>query len=134
MAQGTNQDENKPQGSDLTQGVALTDFVDGKLLGHVGDDEVLLVRRGDEFFAVGAHCAHYHGPLPKVSWSATPCAVPGITPASICAPARLLRAPALSPIAAGMSSGATAGILVKDKRERAEAARPRRRPTRRTRS
>ena len=24
MAQGTNQDENKPQGSDLTQGVALT--------------------------------------------------------------------------------------------------------------
>ncbi|MGB9392199.1 MAG: Rieske 2Fe-2S domain-containing protein, partial [Xanthobacteraceae bacterium] len=63
MAQGTNQDENKPQGSDLTQGVALTDFVDGKLLGHVGDEEVLLVHSGGEIFAVGAHCAHYHGPL-----------------------------------------------------------------------
>src|SRR5213082_3165193 len=57
------QDENKPQGPDLSQGVALTDLVDGRLLGHVGDEEVLLVRRGDEIFAVGAHCTHYHGPL-----------------------------------------------------------------------
>jgi NADPH-dependent 2,4-dienoyl-CoA reductase/sulfur reductase-like enzyme/nitrite reductase/ring-hydroxylating ferredoxin subunit len=31
--------------------------------GIVGDDEVLLARRGDELFAVGAHCTHYHGPL-----------------------------------------------------------------------
>ena len=33
------------------------------LLGHVGDDEVLLVRAGDEIFAIDAHCTHYHGPL-----------------------------------------------------------------------
>jgi nitrite reductase/ring-hydroxylating ferredoxin subunit len=33
------------------------------LLGHVGDDEVLLVRSGSEIFAIGAHCSHYHGPL-----------------------------------------------------------------------
>src|SRR5262245_48274659 len=52
-----------PTGPDLTQGVALTDLADGKLVGHVGDEEVLLVRRGDEVFAVGAHCTHYHGPL-----------------------------------------------------------------------
>src|SRR5690349_10317176 len=63
MAQDENKDENKPQGPDLTQGVALTDFVDGKLLGHVGDEEVLLVQSGDGFFAVTAHCTHYHGPL-----------------------------------------------------------------------
>ena len=33
------------------------------LLGRVGDDEVLLARAGDRFFAVGAHCTHYHGAL-----------------------------------------------------------------------
>jgi len=52
-----------PAGPDLTRGVALADFVDGKLVGHVGDEEVLLVRSGAELFAVGAHCTHYHGPL-----------------------------------------------------------------------
>jgi nitrite reductase/ring-hydroxylating ferredoxin subunit len=31
--------------------------------GHVGDDAVLLARRGDEFFAIGAACTHYNGPL-----------------------------------------------------------------------
>ena len=33
------------------------------LLGHVGDQEVLLVRSGPEVFAIEAHCSHYHGPL-----------------------------------------------------------------------
>src|SRR5262249_23638143 len=47
----------------LTQGVAFTELVDGKLVGHVGTDEVLLVHSGSELFAIGAHCSHYHGPL-----------------------------------------------------------------------
>jgi apoptosis-inducing factor 3 len=51
-----------PTGPDLTQGVALSDLVDGRLVGHVGD-EVLLVQVGSEFFAIGAHCSHYHRPL-----------------------------------------------------------------------
>src|SRR6185369_11259982 len=57
-------DDNKPTGPDLTQGIALADIADGGMLvGHVGDDEVLLARRGGELFAVSAHCSHYHGPL-----------------------------------------------------------------------
>src|SRR6185369_13283743 len=32
-------------------------------VGRVGEDDVLLARSGDEFFAVGALCTHYHGPL-----------------------------------------------------------------------
>ena len=56
--------QNKPAGPDLTQGLAFAAIPDGgKLVGHVGEEEVLLVRRGDEVFAVGAHCTHYHGPL-----------------------------------------------------------------------
>ena len=51
-------------GPDLAAGVAITDIADGVMLqGHVGEEAVLLARRGDEFFAVGAACTHYHGPL-----------------------------------------------------------------------
>jgi NADPH-dependent 2,4-dienoyl-CoA reductase/sulfur reductase-like enzyme/nitrite reductase/ring-hydroxylating ferredoxin subunit len=53
----------KPSGPDLTQGVALSDFAGATLLGHVGDEDVLLVRSESEIFAIDAYCSHYHGPL-----------------------------------------------------------------------
>ena len=56
-------EQSSPSGPDLTKGVALSDLTDGRLLGHVGDDEVLLVASGADVFAIGAHCTHYHGPL-----------------------------------------------------------------------
>ena len=52
-----------PAGPDLAKGVALSDFSGETLLGHVGDQAVLLVRSGSEIFAIDAHCSHYHGPL-----------------------------------------------------------------------
>lgn len=52
-----------PSGPDLTQGIASADLTEGKLVGHVGDQDILLVRSGTEIFAVDAHCTHYHGPL-----------------------------------------------------------------------
>ena len=52
-----------PAGPDLSKGVALSEFSGATLLGHVGDDDVVLVRSGSEIFAVDAHCSHYHGPL-----------------------------------------------------------------------
>src|SRR6185436_6359339 len=57
-------DQAKPTGPDLTKGVSLSDLADGVMLvGVVGESEVLLARRGDEVFAIDAHCSHYHGPL-----------------------------------------------------------------------
>lgn len=51
-------------GPDLALGLRVADLVDGQMLtGHVGEDAVLLVRRGDQFFAIGALCTHYHAPL-----------------------------------------------------------------------
>jgi len=50
-------------GPDLTRGVPLSEFSDGKLVGHVGGEEILLVCNGADVLAVGAHCTHYHGPL-----------------------------------------------------------------------
>lgn len=51
---------------DLTKGVPFSSLPDGEpMLGRVGEEDVILVRRGDDVHAVGAHCTHYHGPLAK---------------------------------------------------------------------
>ena len=53
-----------PTGPDLTKGIAIDAIADGGMLaGHVDENAVLLARDGEEFFAVGAHCSHYGGPL-----------------------------------------------------------------------
>lgn len=49
---------------DLTRGVSFAALTDGAMFaGHVDGEDVILVRRGDELFAVAAYCTHYHGPL-----------------------------------------------------------------------
>src|SRR3569833_2078945 len=57
------EEQAQPTGPDLTQGVPLHDFTGDTLLGHVGDESIVLVRSGSEIFAIDAHCSHYHGPL-----------------------------------------------------------------------
>jgi len=53
-----------PSGPDLAEGVPLSGLADGAMIkGHVGEEAVLLVRQGGEFYAVEAHCTHYGGPL-----------------------------------------------------------------------
>ena len=74
------EDQAGPAGPDLAGGISFADLPDGgKLLGHVGDEPVLLVRRGADVFAVGAHCTalpwparrrargRRHGALPLAS-------------------------------------------------------------------
>ena len=49
---------------DLAQGIAAASVADGAmLLGRVGDADVLVAHVGNEWFAVGAKCTHYRGPL-----------------------------------------------------------------------
>jgi len=51
-------------GPDLTRGVELSTIPEGSmLLGHAEGEPILLCRRGDEMFAIGAICTHYGGPL-----------------------------------------------------------------------
>jgi NADPH-dependent 2,4-dienoyl-CoA reductase/sulfur reductase-like enzyme/nitrite reductase/ring-hydroxylating ferredoxin subunit len=53
-----------PKGPDLAQGIALEELSDGVAVeGHFHDEPVLVVRRGDEVFAVAARCSHYGAPL-----------------------------------------------------------------------
>jgi apoptosis-inducing factor 3 len=49
---------------DFTKGFPVDDLQNGRMVqGKVGDEDVILARHADEFFAVGAGCTHYHGPL-----------------------------------------------------------------------
>jgi NADPH-dependent 2,4-dienoyl-CoA reductase/sulfur reductase-like enzyme/nitrite reductase/ring-hydroxylating ferredoxin subunit len=51
-------------GPELTQGVPFRDVPDGGILvGQAAGEPVLLVRRGDEVFAVAAACGHWGAPL-----------------------------------------------------------------------
>lgn len=51
-------------GPDLAKGVSPSQVADGAmLLGHAHGEPVLLARRGDEVFAIGAICTHYGAPL-----------------------------------------------------------------------
>jgi nitrite reductase/ring-hydroxylating ferredoxin subunit len=51
-------------GPDLTGGIPVSAFGgQNLLLGHVGDEPVVLARVGDEILAVAATCTHYSGPL-----------------------------------------------------------------------
>jgi apoptosis-inducing factor 3 len=52
------------KGPDLASGIPAADLADGAmLLGHANGEAVLLARRGDDIFAIGATCTHYGGPL-----------------------------------------------------------------------
>jgi len=49
---------------DLRAGLEIRDIPEGGIvLGRIDSEEAILVRRGNEYFAVGAQCTHYHGPL-----------------------------------------------------------------------
>jgi len=94
--------EDQPQatGPDLTQGIALAELPDGgKLVGHVGSEEILLVRRGAEIFAVSAHCTHYHGPLADGILVGDSVRCPWHHACFNLRNGEALRAPALSPLA-----------------------------------
>lgn len=59
-----NEEATELVGPDFTQGIAISTIPDNAmLLGHAQGEAVLLVRRGREFFAIGANCTHYGAPL-----------------------------------------------------------------------
>ncbi len=110
-------DQAKPGGPDLTHGIALTELADGdKLVGHVGDEEVLVVRHGDEIFAVDAHCTHYHGPLVDGLVVGDTVRCPWHHACFDLRTGEAVRAPALSPISCWLVQRRDGKIFVQAKR------------------
>src|SRR5450830_949107 len=86
-------------GPDLTQGVELSTVPDGTmLLGHALGEPVLLVRRGDELFAIGAICTHYGAPLEQGLLVGDTIRCPWHHACFSLRTGEVLRAPALDPV------------------------------------
>jgi NADPH-dependent 2,4-dienoyl-CoA reductase/sulfur reductase-like enzyme/nitrite reductase/ring-hydroxylating ferredoxin subunit len=116
--------QNFPAGPDLTQGVALSDFANGQLVGHVGDEEVLLVQSGAEIFAIAAHCTHYHGPLGEGVVADGGVRCPWHHACFDLRTGEAVRAPALSPVDCWKVEQRDGRIFVREKRERAAPSLP----------
>src|SRR5258705_12727261 len=57
-------EEKKLSGPDFVEGVSISEFADGGVVqGHANGEAILVARRGDAYFAIGASCTHYGGPL-----------------------------------------------------------------------
>jgi apoptosis-inducing factor 3 len=106
-------DSEKP---DLKSGVPIASIPDsGKLQGVVDGEGVLLVRRGAEFFAVGAYCTHYHGPLAEGLVVDNEVRCPWHHACFSLQTGEALRAPALDPIQCWQVEQAGGKVFVKQK-------------------
>jgi len=106
-----------PAGPDLAQGVALSDFTGATLLGHVGEQDVLLVRSGPEIFAIDAHCSHYHGPLAEGLVVGDSIRCPWHHACFDLRTGEATRAPALTPLAVWQVEHERDRLFVRQKRE-----------------
>ena len=108
--------QSETTGPDLTLGVATDTLADGEMLaGHVGEDAVLLVRRGNEFFAVGASCTHYNGPLAEGLMVDDTVRCPWHHACFSLRTGEALRAPALGPIACWSTELRNDKVFVREK-------------------
>src|SRR5262249_14584822 len=93
-------DANGTSKPDFTAGFRFQDLQDGvPVVGRAGEDDVILVRRGAEVLAVGAHCTHYHGPLADGLVVGDTVRCPWHHSCFSVRTGEALRAPALDPIA-----------------------------------
>jgi NADPH-dependent 2,4-dienoyl-CoA reductase/sulfur reductase-like enzyme/nitrite reductase/ring-hydroxylating ferredoxin subunit len=116
-------DTKQMSGPDLAAGIAITDIADGAMLqGHVGEEAVLLARRGDELFAVGAACTHYHGPLAEGLLVGDTVRCPWHHACFSLRTGEAVRAPAFDPLPRWRVERANDRVFVREKQ--AAAARP----------
>ena len=113
-------EKSESSGPDLTQGVAIETLADGAMLaGHVGDDAVLLARRGNEVFAIGATCTHYNGPLAEGLLVGDTVRCPWHHACFDLRTGEALHAPALAPVACWTTEQRDGKVFVRREAERA---------------
>jgi NADPH-dependent 2,4-dienoyl-CoA reductase/sulfur reductase-like enzyme/nitrite reductase/ring-hydroxylating ferredoxin subunit len=116
-------------GPDFTKGIALSKIADGAIvLGHAHGEAVLLARRGEELFAIGATCTHYGGPLAEGLLVGETIRCPWHHACFSLRSGAPLRAPALDPVSCYRVEQRRGTAFVKDKLEpgvpRESAAKP----------
>jgi len=113
-------DSAPPTGPDLRQGIAFGDLPDGGTrAGHAGGEAVLLVRRGEDVFAVGAVCTHYGGPLAEGLVVGETVRCPWHHACFSLRTGEALRAPALNPVSCWRVARRGGAVYVQEKLEKA---------------
>jgi NADPH-dependent 2,4-dienoyl-CoA reductase/sulfur reductase-like enzyme/nitrite reductase/ring-hydroxylating ferredoxin subunit len=106
-------------GPDLGAGIDAASLKPGdKILGHVDNDAVLLARVGDEYFAIGATCTHYGGPLAEGVIDGHTVRCPWHHARFSLKSGEALRSPALSPVPCWLTEKRGNRIVVSGKVER----------------
>ena len=100
---------------DLTRGIPARELTDGILQGRVGDEEVLIVKRESEIFAIGAHCTHYHGPLAEGLVVGDTIRCPWHHACFSLRTGEAIRAPALDPVACWKVERTADMVFVREK-------------------
>ena len=101
---------------DLRAGIPVPDLPDGWTVVGVADGEdVLLTRQGDAFFAVGASCTHYHGPLAEGLVVGDTVRCPWHHACFSLRTGEALRAPALDPVACWRVEQVGETVFVREK-------------------
>jgi NADPH-dependent 2,4-dienoyl-CoA reductase/sulfur reductase-like enzyme/nitrite reductase/ring-hydroxylating ferredoxin subunit len=112
-------DSATPTGPDLRQGIAFGDLPDGGMLaGHAGGEAVLVVRRGEDVFAVGAVCTHYGGPLADGLVVGETVRCPWHHACFSLRTGEALRAPALNPVSCWRVERRNGAVSVQEKLEK----------------
>lgn len=89
----------KTQGPNLALGIHQDLLREGEILvGHMGEESVLLTRQGNEIFAVGSTCTHYGAPLQEGILTKGEVHCPWHHSVFSLRTGEVLKAPALSPI------------------------------------
>jgi NADPH-dependent 2,4-dienoyl-CoA reductase/sulfur reductase-like enzyme/nitrite reductase/ring-hydroxylating ferredoxin subunit len=101
---------------DFRKGFPARDLADGGMvLGQVDAEDVILLRRGDEIFALGASCTHYHAPLSDGLVVGDTLRCPWHHACFSVRTGEALRAPALDPIACWRVERTGDGVFVREK-------------------
>jgi NADPH-dependent 2,4-dienoyl-CoA reductase/sulfur reductase-like enzyme/nitrite reductase/ring-hydroxylating ferredoxin subunit len=126
--------ENAPK-PDFKSGVPVSSVADGGMLsGMVGDEDALLIRRGEAFYAIGAYCSHYHGSLAQGLVVGDTVRCPLHHACFSLRTGEALRAPALDPIACWRVERIGETIYVRERSSDATAGAPTRSDARAVRS
>src|SRR5438105_13178031 len=105
-------------GPDFAQGVALSQLADnGMLLGHAHGEPVVLARRDDERFAIGALCTHYGAPLVDDLLVDDTVRCPWHHACFSLRTGEALRAPALNPVSCWRVEQRRGSVYVREKLE-----------------
>src|SRR6202046_4443765 len=109
-------EEKKLSGPDFAEGVSLSELTDREMVqGYASGEAILVARCGDTYFAVGASCTHYGGPLAEGLKAGETVRCPWHHACFSLRTGEALRAPALDPVSAWKVEQRDGNVYVTDK-------------------